>query len=306
MADQENAVLSRFTRVQKIGEGTFGVVYKAQRTEDGSFVALKEIPLEGMDDSGGVSVSSVREVASLRQLDHVNIVRLLDVLVSPQHLVLVFEFIESDLKHVMEEYPSGLPVPRAKAYLLQLLHAIHFSHVRRIMHRDLKPQNLLISRDGVLKVADFGLSRFSLSRPTQYTVEVVTQWYRAPEVLLSQGKYTAAIDLWSIGCIMAEMLTGRPLFPGDSEIDQQFRIFRTLGTPTETTWPGVGETLTQRGIPRWPPQPIEAAAPAIGAQAGDLLKGLLLYDPSRRVVAAVAVTHPFLADAVVPSTPAVV
>ncbi|KAG8920004.1 Cyclin-dependent kinase catalytic subunit, partial [Tulasnella sp. 408] len=227
-------------------------------------VALKKIRLEAEDE--GVPSTAIREISLLKELDDPNIVRsvvgsvleirtnLLDIVHSDNKLFLVFEFLDLDLKRYMEACSSGgdaanpvtarglgtdvIKVPRGfstelvavlvrQKFTFQLIKGLHYCHCHRILHRDLKPQNLLIDSEGNLKLADFGLARaFGIPLRT-YTHEVVTLWYRAPEVLLGSRHYSTAIDMWSVGCIMAEMIMkGTPLFPGDSEIDQIFRIFR--------------------------------------------------------------------------------
>merc|ERR1712042_358761 len=141
--------------------------------------------------------------------------------------------------HAKETGQGGLPEPLAMSYLKQLLEGIAYCHKHRVLHRDLKPQNLLIDQHGAIKLADFGLARAFGVPVRVYTHEVVTLWYRAPEVLLGAARYSTPVDLWSIGTIFAELATKKPLFHGDSEIDQLFRIFRTLGTPNNDVWPDV-------------------------------------------------------------------
>ena len=164
------------------------------------------------------------------------------------------------------------------------MRGIYFCHAHRILHRDLKPQNLLIDKEGNLKLADFGLARaFGIPLRT-YTHEVVTLWYRAPEVLLGSRHYNTAIDMWSVGCIFAEMAMRTPLFPGDSEIDEIFRIFRTLGTPNDETWPGVKALPDYKtSFPQWSGVPLKKAVPALDDNGLDLLRQMLVYDPASRI-----------------------
>jgi len=181
-----------------------------------------------------------------------------------------------------------------KSYLFQLLSGINYCHSHRIIHRDLKPQNLLIDQNGSLKLADFGLARAYCVPFRTYTHEVVTLWYRAPEVLLGSKEYAAPLDMWSAGCIFAEMVTKRPLFPGDSEIDQIFRIFRTLGTPGEEEWPGVTKLPDYKPtFPKWKKQSLGQNLPNIDPQGLDLLKQMLIYQPSKRISAKEALQHPY-------------
>merc|ERR1719334_1179786 len=229
-----------FLKVEKIGEGTYGVVFKGKNKKTNEIVAMKKIRLESEDE--GVPSTAIREISLLRELQHPNIVLLKEVLMQDAKLYLIFEFLTMDLKKYMETaVPKGGRMEKSlvKSYSYQLFQGMLFCHQRRVLHRDLKPANLLIDKDGVIKLADFGLARAFGIPVRVYTHEVVTLWYRAPEILLGSQKYSCPIDIWSLGTIFAEMLNKKPLFQGDSEIDQLFRIFRILTTPTEETWPGV-------------------------------------------------------------------
>ncbi|XP_061031996.1 cyclin-dependent kinase 3 isoform X1 [Eubalaena glacialis] len=291
-----SAGMDVFQKVEKIGEGTYGVVYKAKNKETGQLVALKKIRLDL--ETEGVPSTAIREISLLKELKHPNIVRLLDVVHSEKKLYLVFEFLSQDLKKYMDSTPaSELPLHLVKSYLFQLLQGVNFCHSHRVIHRDLKPQNLLINELGAIKLADFGLARaFGVPLRT-YTHEVVTLWYRAPEILLGSRFYSTAVDVWSIGCIFAEMVTRKALFPGDSEIDQLFRIFRTLGTPSEAMWPGVTQLPDYKGsFPKWTRKGLEEIVPHLEPEGRDLLMQLLQYDPSRRISAKAALAHPYFSS----------
>ncbi|XP_063149121.1 cyclin-dependent kinase 3 [Candoia aspera] len=282
-----------FQKVEKIGEGTYGVVYKARNKQTGQLVALKKIRLDS--DTEGVPSTAIREISLLKELKHPNIVRLLDVVHNQKKLYLVFEYLNQDLKKYMDSSRTGeLPLSLVKSYLYQLLQGVSFCHSHRVIHRDLKPQNLLINEMGAIKLADFGLARaFGVPLRT-YTHEVVTLWYRAPEILLGCKYYSTAVDIWSIGCIFAEMVTRKALFPGDSEIDQLFRIFRTLGTPTESLWPGVTNLPDYKGnFPKWPRKDMKVIIPNLDRDGRDLLLQLLMYDPNKRISAKAALNHQY-------------
>ena len=190
-------------------------------------MALKEIHLDAEE---GTPSTAIREISLMKELKHVNIVRLHDVIHTETKLILIFEFCDQDLKRYMDTHGErgALDPNTVRSFMYQLLKGTAFCHENRVLHRDLKPQNLLIDRDGNLKLADFGLARaFGVPLRT-YTHEVVTLWYRAPEILLGGRQYSTGVDMWSVGCIFAEMCTRKPLFPGDSEIDEIFKIFRYL------------------------------------------------------------------------------
>jgi serine/threonine protein kinase len=283
--------LDRYEKLQKIGEGTYGVVYKAQDKDTGKYIALKKIRLEHEDE--GVPSTAVREISILKEMNHKNIVALLDVVNLPNKLYLVFEFLDQDLKKYMDSV--GVLEPKlVQSYCRQLIEGLCYCHRRRILHRDLKPQNLLIDRQGFLKLADFGLARAVCVPVRPYTHEVITLWYRAPEILLGSQAYSMPVDIWSAGCIFAEMLTKRPLFPGDSEIDEIFRIFRTMGTPGEDIWRGC-TTLPdfKTDFPKWVKQDLKKMFVTVDSTAVELLESMLVYEPAQRISAKAALQHPY-------------
>lgn len=287
--------LDRYQKMEKVGEGTYGVVYKARDKINGEIVALKKTRLENEDE--GVPSTAIREISLLRELSHPNIVDLKDVIHADNKLYLVFEFLDQDLKKYMDAVGKKLKPMLVKSYLYQLLQGITFCHKRRILHRDLKPQNLLIDRHGTLKLADFGLARAFGVPIRTYTHEVVTLWYRAPEILLGGKQYATAVDIWSIGCIFSEMVMRAPLFPGDSEIDELFRIFRALGTPTEETWPGVSAYRDfKTTFPKWGPKPMSKVCPDLCPEGLDLLGKMLIYEPGKRISSVEAMKHPYFDD----------
>jgi cyclin-dependent kinase len=199
--------MERYQKMEKIGEGTYGVVYKAKDRVTGEIIALKKIRLEAEDE--GIPSTAIREISLLKELQHPNIVRLYDVVHTERKLTLVFEFLDQDLKKYLDVCDSGLDLPILKSFLFQLLTGVAYCHQHRVLHRDLKPPNLLINREGQLKLADFGLARAFGIPVRSYTHEVVTLWYRAPDVLMGSRKYSTPVDIWSVGCIFAEMANGR-------------------------------------------------------------------------------------------------
>lgn len=288
--------LSGYRRLEKVGEGTYGVVYKAEDLTCGNrLVALKKIRLEAEDE--GVPSTAIREISLLKEMKDPYIVSLYNIVHSDaQKLYLVFEYLDLDLKKYMESIPKNqnLGADIIKKFMIQLVKGTMYCHSHRILHRDLKPQNLLIDKLGNLKLADFGLARaFGVPLRT-YTHEVVTLWYRAPEILLGARQYSTGVDMWSIGAIFAEMVNRHPLFPGDSEIDEIFKIFRVLGTPNEHVWPGVNQLPDYKTtFPQWQPKPLESIAPSLDSNGLDLLGRLITYDPIDRISARRAVHHPY-------------
>lgn len=283
-----------YIKIEKIGEGTYGVVYKGRHKKTNRLVALKKIRLES--DEEGVPSTAVREISMLKELQHPNIVCLEDVLMQENKLYLVFEFLSMDLKKYLDSIPNHQQMDRMliKSYMYQIVSGILFCHQRRVLHRDLKPQNLLIDSKGVIKIADFGLARAFGIPVRVYTHEVVTLWYRAPEILLGSNRYSTPVDVWSIGCMFAEMANRKPLFHGDSEIDQLFRIFRTLGTPTEETWPGVSQLPDYKPcFPCWKGSQLASNIKNLDSHGMDLLQKTLLFDPVKRISCKAMINHPY-------------
>eukprot|EP00927_Polykrikos_kofoidii_P007065 TRINITY_DN12886_c0_g1_i1.p1 TRINITY_DN12886_c0_g1~~TRINITY_DN12886_c0_g1_i1.p1 ORF type:complete len:359 (+),score=44.51 TRINITY_DN12886_c0_g1_i1:34-1110(+) len=285
-----------------LGEGTYGKVYKAvQRTGQQQLVAMKKVKFVAEEE--GLPHNSIREIAVLKDLSHENVVKLLDVFCSMTRLTLIFEYIEKDLKKYMKSVGGRLSSQIVKTLTYQLLRGIEACHATRILHRDLKPQNLLVDqRSGIrLKIADFGLARAFTVPGSRYSHEVVSVWYRPPEILFGATHYTVPVDMWGVGCILGEIATGVPLFCGKSEIDTIFKIFMKLGTPNEEIWPGIMELPDfQVSFPQWPPKGwanIRNMLQQIGSDGTDLLDGLLQYNPERRLSARGSLVLPYFKDA---------
>jgi serine/threonine protein kinase len=219
------------------------------------------------------------------------------------NLYLVFELLDHDLKAEMDTCrETGLPLPRVREYLKQMLLGTHACHVHRVLHRDIKPQNILINHDKDpartrIKLADFGLAKTFGLPLRAYTHEVVTLWYRPPEILFGGEIYSPAIDIWSLGCIFAEMSNGKALFPGDSEIDQIFKITSKLGTPSPETWPRVSSLPDySSAYPNFRPIPFEKLVPKLPPSGRHLLEQMLQIDPEKRISPMDALKHPFFAE----------
>ncbi|KAI9565176.1 cyclin dependent kise 5 [Daphnia sinensis] len=288
--------MQKYEKLEKIGEGTYGTVFKAKNRENQEIVALKRVRLD--DDDEGVPSSALREICLLKELKHHNIVRLHDVLHSDTKLTLVFEHCDQDLKKYFDSLNGEIDSDQVQSLMYQLLRGLAFCHSKNVLHRDLKPQNLLINKNGELKLADFGLAR-AFGIPVRcYSAEVVTLWYRPPDVLFGAKLYTTSIDMWSAGCIFAELSNaGRPLFPGSDIDDQLKRIFKLLGTPTEEAWPGLSQLPDFKPLPMYqPPSSFSQVVPKMTAKGRDLLQKLLLCNPALRLSADEAMAHLYFND----------
>ncbi|KAK4321431.1 hypothetical protein Pmani_007751 [Petrolisthes manimaculis] len=288
--------MQKYEKLEKIGEGTYGTVFKAKNRETQEIVALKRVRLD--DDDEGVPSSALREICLLKELKHKNIVRLHDVLHSDKKLTLVFEHCDQDLKKYFDSLNGEIDPDIVKSFLFQLLRGLEFCHSRNVLHRDLKPQNLLINKNGELKLADFGLAR-AFGIPVRcYSAEVVTLWYRPPDVLFGAKLYNTSIDMWSAGCIFAELANaGRPLFPGSDVEDQVKRIFKLLGTPTEETWPGMTSLPDYKSFPLYQPtMTLSQVCPKLSSKGRDLLQRLLICSPAVRMSAEDAMSHSYFSD----------
>uniref|UniRef100_A0AAY5L6Q3 cyclin-dependent kinase n=1 Tax=Esox lucius TaxID=8010 RepID=A0AAY5L6Q3_ESOLU len=272
-----------YLNLEKLGEGTYATVYKGISRINGHLVALKVIRMKTEE---GVPFTAMREASLLKGLKHANIVLLHDIIHTKESLTFVFEYVQTDLAQYMMEHPGGLHSYNVRIFMFQLLRGLSYIHSRRILHRDLKPQNLLISYLGELKLADFGLAR-SKSIPCQtYSSEVVTLWYRPPDVLLGSTDYSTALDIWGAGCVFIEMLQGTPAFPGEADIFEQLqKIWAVLGIPTEETWPGVNE------LPNF--RPGENELSQLPYKTEDLAQKMLTTVPRHRISAQDAMQHPY-------------
>uniref|UniRef100_A0AAZ3QTZ6 cyclin-dependent kinase n=1 Tax=Oncorhynchus tshawytscha TaxID=74940 RepID=A0AAZ3QTZ6_ONCTS len=278
--------LETYIKLDKLGEGTYATVFKGRSKLTDNLVALKEIRLEHEE---GAPCTAIREVSLLKDLKHANIVTLHDIVHTDKSLTLVFEYLDKDLKQYMDDCGNIMSMHNVKIFLFQILRGLAYCHKRKVLHRDLKPQNLLINERGELKLADFGLAR-AKSVPTKtYSNEVVTLWYRPPDVLLGSSEYSTQIDMWGVGCIFYEMAAGRPLFPGSTVEDELHLIFRLLGTPSEDSWPGISgvDEFKSYNFPKYKPQPFINHAPRLDTEVCWLTVGLppLQYESKRRISA---------------------
>ncbi|CAN4123949.1 unnamed protein product [Withania somnifera] len=304
--------VDEFERLNRIDEGTYGVVYRAKDKKTGEIVALKKVKME--KEREGFPLTSLREINILLSLHHPSIVDVKEVVVgsSLDSIFMVMEYMEHDLKALMETMRQPFSQSEVKCLMLQLLNGVKYLHDNWVLHRDLKTSNLLLNNQGELKICDFGLARQYGSPLKPYTRLVVTLWYRAPELLLGATQYSTAIDMWSLGCIMAEMLSKEPLFNGKTEVDQTDKIFRILGTPNETIWPGFSElpgvkvNFVKHQFNNLRNKFQNATAftgkPVLSEAGLDLLNKLLTYDPEKRITADAALNHVWFREVPLPKS----
>ncbi|XP_043209146.1 cyclin-dependent kinase 14-like [Amphibalanus amphitrite] len=287
-----------YLKLNQLGEGSYATVFKGYSNLTQQTVALKEIRLQ---EEEGAPFTAIREASLLKELKHANIVTLHDIVHVRNALTFVFEYVHTDLAQYLDRHPGGLHAKNVQLFLYQLLRGLSYCHARRILHRDVKPQNLLISQIGELKLADFGLARAKSVPSHTYSHEVVTLWYRPPDVLLGSTEYTTSLDMWGVGCIFIEMIAGVPAFPGVRDVsDQLDKIFRVMGTPDPRSWPDL-ETL-----PHYRPEKLKehrarrlsAVFPRLGELPyAELLAVRMLHlVPERRITAEQALRHCYLAS----------
>ncbi|CAL8304520.1 unnamed protein product [Merluccius merluccius] len=284
----------------EVGRGAYGTVFKArEQRAPQRLVAVKRITVAG-DAECGIPPFMIREVALLRKVEHFNhpnVVQLLDVCARRQgrgmELGLVFEYVDQDLTTYLSKVPStGLDIDKIKDVMSQLLCGLAFLHSNLMVHRDLKPDNILVGSHGEIKITDFGLARI-YAYNIALTPCVVTLWYRAPEVLLSTT-YMSSVDVWSAGCILAELFLLKPLFRGFTEIQQLQKIFEVIGLPCVEDWPNDCPVPYSSA---WGPQCLQPGTqllPSLGPQENDLLAQCLAFRPTNRITASRALAHLFL------------
>lgn len=289
--------MNRYKVTKVLGDGTYGSVLRAQNKSTGEWVAIKKMKQKYYSWE---ECMKLREIASLRKLIHPNIVKLKEVIRENDELHLVFEFMEANLYEFMKARTKPLTERMVRNLMFQTMQALHHVHKHGYFHRDMKPENLLVSGD-VVKLADFGLAREIRARPP-FTDYVSTRWYRAPEVLLRSLTYNSPLDIWACGGIMAELYTLRPLFPGSSESDELFKICSVLGTPSQTSWPEGMKLAAQLGF-KWPAftaTKLETLIPSAGPEAIQVMNQMMEWDPNRRLSTAKILQHPYFEAGSVP------
>lgn len=287
--------MNRYKVTKVLGDGTYGSVLRAQNKQSGEWVAIKKMKQKYYSWE---ECMKLREINSLRKLIHPNIVKLKEVIRENDELHLVFEFMEANLYEFMKGRTKPFTESKVRNIMFQTMQALHHVHKHGYFHRDMKPENLLVSapdaREPLVKLADFGLAREIRARPP-FTDYVSTRWYRAPEVLLRNSVYNSPLDIWACGGIMAELYNLRPLFPGSSESDQLYKICSVLGTPSQTEWPEGAKLAAQIGyrFPTFTPTSLETLIPTAGTAGIQIMTAMMAWDPNRRLSTAKTLQHPY-------------
>ncbi|CAJ0594938.1 unnamed protein product [Cylicocyclus nassatus] len=227
--------------------------------------------------------TSLREVKALKKLPHPNIIKLREVIRENDVLYFVFEYMQENLYELMKDRDRYFPEGVIRNIIYQILQGLAFMHRNGYFHRDMKPENIMCNGTELVKIADFGLAREVRSKPP-YTDYVSTRWYRAPEILLRSTSYNSPIDIWALGCIMAELYMLRPLFPGTSELDQLFKIVTIMGTPSKEDWPEGYQLAAAMNFrfPQAPPTPMETIVNTISKDGMKLMMDMMLWNPEKR------------------------
>ncbi|KAI4341518.1 hypothetical protein MLD38_026231 [Melastoma candidum] len=299
--DQSKKVAGRYLKKEVLGEGTYGVVYRAIDTKTGQVVAIKKIRIGKQKE--GVNFTALREIKLLKELKDPHIIELIDAFPHKGNLHLVFEFMETDLEAVIRDRNIFLSPADIKSYLQMTLKGLAVCHKKWVLHRDMKPNNLLIGSNGQLKLADFGLARIFGSPDRRFTHQVFARWYRSPELLFGAKQYGPAVDVWAAGCIFAELLLRRPFLQGQSDIDQLGKIFAAFGTPTTAQWQDMLFLPDYVEYQYVPAPPLRSLFPMASDDALDLLAKMFIYDPKNRITVQQALDHRYFTSAPFPTVP---
>ncbi|KII61478.1 Cyclin-dependent kinase 10 [Thelohanellus kitauei] len=295
-----------FEKLNIIGEGTYGVVYRVKDKKTGEITALKSVKMH--HKHAGFPVSSIREIRILQQAKHPNIVGLREVVMgdSIDSIFLNMDYCEHDLATLIQHLPAPFSEPQIKNVALQIVQGLHFLHSHYIIHRDMKLSNILMNSYGSIKIADFGLARPFTYPYKPMTPIVVTLWYRPPELLFGSDVHTPMIDMWGVGCIVAELYKNKPLFMGDTEISQILLIVETLGTPNDDIWEGFTSLPGAKSL-NLPHQPYNTIREKFQGASSDegigFLQGLLVYDPLKRLTSKKCLDHKYFTTDPLPIDP---
>ncbi|KAL7578169.1 hypothetical protein ACA910_012606 [Epithemia clementina (nom. ined.)] len=312
-------VYDTYEQISRVSEGTYGIVWKGRDLATGDTVALKQIKFDVGEDKEGFPVIALREINVLMALSHESIVSVQEIVVGTafHQVFMVMEFFDFDLKDGIERFEGALFQSELKGIMLQILSGMAHVHNSWYLHRDMKTSNILVHNSGRIALADFGLARQYTDPRRPLTQLVVTLWYRAPELLFGETHYGPPIDMWSIGCIFAELIRQDAPLKGEGELDQIDQIFTLLGVPNSDTWP-LFDKLPNAGLLRWKPRkkedimlpkmfpvnsPLSTKQAFLDANGYNLLERLLTLDPAQRITAQEALDHAYLKEGVKPKTP---
>ncbi|KAI7889016.1 kinase-like domain-containing protein [Mucor mucedo] len=301
----DRPTITSYELQEKLGQGSYGEVFKARNKESNDLVALKRMSIG--DEGKGIHLSTIREINILKQLNHKNIIPLRDVVVDPENrnIYIVLPYMEHDLAGLLHNPNVKLTAQDIKTYLKQLLEATAHMHESGILHRDIKASNILINNDGILQIADFGLARDMDNGNEEYTKSVVTRWYRPPELILGEGRYTSAIDMWGVGCVFGELIKSRAILQGQDDLDQLKKIFNLCGSPNQKNMPNwhklpdARKTRFKKTVRR-----VRRDYSSFDPLAADLLDKLLVLDPKKRLTALEALDHNYFSSSPLPTDPA--
>lgn len=295
MSRAPSRLLEQYEKLAQIGEGSYGKVYKCRARDTGALVAIKKF--QETEDDPMIKKIAMREVKMLKHLKHPNLVNLIEVFRRKKKLHLVFEYCERTVLNELEKNPRGVPLPLTMSIIWQILQAINYCHVHNCIHRDVKPENVLLTKDGVVKVCDFGFARH-LSPGENFTDYVATRWYRAPELLVGDTQYGPKVDVWAIGCVFVELVNGEALWPGKSDVDQLYLIRKNVGDliPRHMAIFKTNEFFTGLIIPDpGVVDPLDNKLPKdlVGPEGIDFMKKCLDKDPAKRWSCEQLLQHPF-------------
>lgn len=299
LSEQLNADIARkYEKGKKLGEGTYAIVYKGfLRSDPSKQVAIKKIKINEEYKKDGIAMDAIREIKFLQELSHPNVIALHDVFSSKnQNLNLVLEFLPlGDLEGIIKDPEVRFGLADIKAWMGMIGRAVWWCHENFVLHRDIKPNNLLIAADGEIKLADFGLARTFAEPYDKMTSVVITRWYRPPELFYGARHYSGVVDVWSVGCVLAELALRIPFMVGETDIGQVQKISEAIGTPTEENWPGVsklkGYIKPDKVIPLQGKQHWDRLFPTLGPVGREILRAMLALDPRKRLTAKQVLQH---------------
>ncbi|KAF9762195.1 putative serine/threonine-protein kinase KIN28 like protein [Nosema granulosis] len=300
-----------YIKKKKLGEGTYATVYLATATEKqeevfveygaselGNLVAIKKC--KKSTHTVGHDISAYREIKSLKRLTNMFVINLIEVFIHENDIHMVLDYHETDLEAIIRNKEIVILPADVKSWMKMILTGLHSIHELFIIHRDLKPNNILMSRDGIIKIADFGMAR---AIGEKMTPQAVTRWYRPPELLLGSSRYSTSVDMWSVGCIFAELLLRVPLFAGESDLEQLNLIYKVWGTPNEEEWDSMRDLPGFMEFSKKPGIEIQSLFSAASPDTLDLMKKFFIFNPEYRINCEKALEHEYFSNSPSPTDP---